>query len=141
MRLGWKAKLYLGVAGTAPSPPAGEITKIKDVSIALTHSEQDATLRSSGGVSEFIQGMQGRDIEFDMPTDRENPNYVALRTSFLTGNAVAILALDEESGEGPDGDFAVFDFSRSEPLDGIMMTKVKIKPTPSTRPQDWHTPA
>lgn len=139
-KLGWKGKMYVGTAGTVPTPPTGLVDKIGDATLDLSDSEVEATTRASNGYEEFLAGMRGVKIEIDIPTDKDDTMYVTLRTAYLAKTPISLLMLDEADGEGPDGDVQVFAFGRDEQKNGQVVNKVVFRPTPSTRPFDYHIP-
>ena len=140
MKLGWKGKLYYGTAGTTPTPSeSNEVDECKNVTANINKGEVDATLRKHGGYQSYIGGLRLTSFEFSIPTDKASTQYQLFRDAFLNDTVISILGLDEEGGEGPDMDVEVFDFSRDEPIDDIMMTKIKLLPSArASRKPDWH---
>jgi predicted secreted protein len=118
------AKTYFGVAGTTA---ATEITNITDVEVTLNADEAEATTRANSGWKATVATLRECTVEFEMIWAADDPAFAAIRTAYLTAGLVALKVLDRANGEGPDGDFAITSFSRSEPLAESIKAKVTAK--------------
>jgi hypothetical protein len=119
--LGMDGKLYYGTAGTIA---ATELTNVTDVTLTLEAGSADITTRANSGWRAKVATLREAKLEFEMVWDTDDAGFTAIRTAFLASNTIALLALDKVSGQGPDGDWAITSFSRSEPLEEAIKAKV-----------------
>ena len=125
-RLGIKAKMYFGEAGTS-GVPSGELSNVTDVTITLDASEADVTPRDNDGFRATIAGLKECTIEFDMLYLPDDAGFKAIRTAWLESKQIHLAALTSEHGEGPVGDFSITGFSRSESLEEAIKYSVTAK--------------
>jgi predicted secreted protein len=125
-RLGIKAKMYFGEAGTS-GVPSGELSNVTDVTITLDASEADVTTRDNDGFRATIAGLKECTIEFDMLYLPDDAGFKAIRTAWLESKQIHLAALTSEHGEGPVGDFSITGFSRSESLEEAIKYSVTAK--------------
>jgi hypothetical protein len=124
--MGMNAKIYCGAAGTTPST---ELANVRDVTLTLDAGEADVTSRANGGWKATVATLRECTVEFEMPYKRTDAGYALIKTAYLTGGQVGLKTLAEENGEGPDGDFSITSFPRSEPLEEGVMVSVTAKLT------------
>lgn len=136
-KLGYKAKVYHGTAGTQ----AGTLlANVRSVTMNGSKAEADASTRDSD--FKLTRGAQ-KDISFDIELvyDPADAGYDALKASYLNGTAIALLIVDDlktvVGTEGLDFDAEIFDMSREEPIEGVITVKFTAKPTPSSRAPTW----
>lgn len=137
LKLGMEAKLYYGVAG---STATNEITNVKDLTVNLETGEADVTTRANAGWRATVPTLKSGTIEFEMVWDTEDAAFAAMMDAWLNNTAIAILALDAESGTGLDADCSVTNFTCNQPLEEAITASVTVKPTYSTRAPEWVTP-
>jgi predicted secreted protein len=125
-KLGIKAKMYFGEAGTT-GVPTGELSNVTDVTITLDASEADVTTRDNDGFRATIAGLKECTIEFDMLYLPDDAGFKAIRTTWLESKQIHLAALTSKNGEGPVGDFSVTGFSRSESLEEAIKYSVTAK--------------
>ena len=125
-RLGIKAKLYYGAAGTS-GVPANELSNVTDVTVTLDAGEADTTTRDNDGFRATIGGLKECSLEFDMLYLAGDPGFEAIKTAWLTSDQIHLAALTGKGGEGPVGDFSITGFSRSEPLEEAIKYSVTAK--------------
>jgi hypothetical protein len=119
--LGMDAKLYYGTAGATA---ATLLTNVTDVTLTLEAGSADITTRANSGWRAKVATLKEATLEFEMVWDSTDSGFTAVRTAFLDSSTIALLALDKVSGQGPDGDWAITSFSRSEPLEEAIKAKV-----------------
>jgi len=122
--LGMNAKIYHGTAGTTAST---ELTNVKDVTLNLEAGEADVTTRGNQGWRATAPTLRECTAEFEMQWKPGDTGFEAVKTAFLTAGTISLLVLTEEDGEGPDGDFSITSFSRSEPLEESITVSVTAK--------------
>jgi len=125
-RLGIKAKMYHGVAGST-GVPTTELTNVTDVTVTLDASEADVTTRDNDGFRATIAGLKECTIEFDMLYLANDPGFTAIKNAWLSSGQIHLAALASANGEGPVGDFSITGFSRSEPLEEAIKYSVTAK--------------
>ena len=146
-RLGSKARIYF-YAGLLASASGAEtwtnIANVKDVSLELSRTETDANTRANPDYATPVAGRRIIGVTFDLVKNPQNTDaYDALIANFVSDTAVAILVADgdidgSDPAEGPKFDAAVFTFTREEPIDGIQVYKVTVKPTLSETVPAWY---
>lgn len=134
-KVGLDGKLYYGTAG---STATNELTIVRDVTADIAVDEADASTRASGW-KDYIPTMKDMTLTFDIVNDPSNAGYQALRAACMAGTPIALRSLDSASGEGPDADFCVYGFPRSEPLGDVQTISLTCKPTHVNRQPTWAT--
>ena len=133
--LGMNAKIYYGAAGSTAST---ELTNVKDVTLSLEAGEADVTTRANQGWRATAPTLRECTAEFEMQWKPSDAGFQAVKDAFLSAGTIALLILTEEDGEGPDGDFSITGFSRSEPLEESITVSVTAKLAVF---REWKTPA
>ena len=136
MKMGFNAKLFRGVAGTTA---ATEVKNISDCSVNIEAGESEASVRGSSWKS-YVYGLKDAGIEFKLMANDaagSDENIAAFRDAFLNSTPIAVLALDKASGQGPDADWIVSNFSRDENLEDAIAYNVNLKPTTDLRNPTW----
>jgi hypothetical protein len=122
--LGMDAKIYYGTSGAIAT---NEMSNVTDVTLTLDAGEADVTTRANSGWRATVATLKECTVEFEMVWDTSDTGFTTLRNAYLNSNLVALLVLDKVSGQGPDADFAITSFSRSEPLEEAIKAKVTCK--------------
>ncbi|MEW6249183.1 MAG: phage tail tube protein [Planctomycetota bacterium] len=122
--LGMNAKLYYGAAG---GPANTEMTNVRNVTLNLEAGEADVTTRANAGWRATAPTLRECSVEFEMVWDPADAGFTAIKNAYLTGGLIALKVLDKEGGQGPDGDFSVTSFSRSEELEEAITVSVTAK--------------
>jgi len=133
--LGQDGKLYFNDGGTYAAPTWTELTEIKDVSLNLTKDTADATVRSSGGFREYVDGLKDVNISFKMLWDKAADGYDELLAAYQNNTAVEVLCVDgatpPPSGSSIKGvrmTCMVSNFTRDETLGEVMWSDVELRP-------------
>ena len=122
--LGMNAKLYYGAAGGSASTEMGNV---KDVTLTLEAGEADITTRANQGWRATAPTLRECSVEFEMVWNPSDAGFTAIKTAFLAAGMVALKILDQEGGQGPDGDFSITSFSRNEALEEAVTVSVTAK--------------
>ncbi|NBB84212.1 MAG: hypothetical protein GVY28_12510 [Alphaproteobacteria bacterium] len=122
--LGMNGKLYHGTSGSTATT---EITNVQDVTLQLEAAEADVTTRGNSGWRATAATLKEATLEFTMLWQPSDSAFAAIRDAFLNSTDIALLALDQASGEGLDADFTITSFSRGEPLEEGMTVDVTAK--------------
>lgn len=150
-KLGLDAKIYRQTSGTRAAWPAtesapnlSEITNVRDVTVNMTKAEADATTRGSGGWKQTVATLKDASVDFEMVWDTADTHFTAIQESFTSQNtSIALAILDGvstvEDTQGLWADFMVTGFEKQEPLEGVQMVKVTVKPTYSAVAPAWIT--
>ena len=133
--LGQDGKLYFNDGGTYASPTWTELSEIKDVSFNLTKDTADATVRSSGGFREYVDGLKDVNVSFKMLWDNAADGYDELLAAYQNNTSIEILCVDgvtpPPSGESIKGvrmTCMVSNFTRDETLGEVMWSDVELRP-------------
>ena len=122
--LGMNAKLYHGAAG---GPASTEMTNVRDVTLSLEAGEADVTTRANSGWRATAPTLRECSVEFEMVWDPADAGFTAIKNAYLTNGLIALKVLDQANGQGPDGDFSITSFSRSEQLEEAITVSVTAK--------------
>ncbi|MEW6198051.1 MAG: phage tail tube protein [Planctomycetota bacterium] len=122
--LGMNAKLYYGTAG---GPASTEMTNVRNVTLNLEAGEADVTTRANTGWRATAPTLRECSVEFEMVWDPADAGFTAIKNAYLTAGLIALKVLDKEGGQGPDGDFSITSFSRSEELEEAITVSVTAK--------------
>lgn len=122
--LGMNAKIYIGDPGGTPST---EMTNVKDVTLTLSTGEADITTRANSGWRATVSTLKECTVEFEMVWLPGDAGFDYIKAAYLANTLIALKILDKASGEGPDGDFAVTNFSRNEALEEAIKVSVSCK--------------
>ena len=125
-RLGIKAKMYYGTAGSS-GVPTQELTNVTNVTITLDASEAEVTTRDNDGFRATIGGLKECSLEFEMLYLANDPGFRAIQTAWEASDQIHLAALTGEGGEGPVGDFSITGFSRSESMEEAIKYSVTAK--------------
>lgn len=136
IKIGLNCKFYRGAAGATAGT---EIQNVKDLTMNLEVTEEDATTREGDGWETPEPILFRMSLEWEMNWKPGDANFQALRQAFFAKSAIALAALDGVGGEGIDADFKIFKFARSEPVAGIVKVSVTAKPVYVTRSPNWKT--
>ena len=122
--LGKDAKLYYGVAGAMATT---ELTNVRNVTLNLEAGEADVTTRANSGWRATAATLRECTVDFEMVWKPADAGFSAVKTAYLTGGLIALKILDQAGGEGPDADFSITSFSRSEELEEAIKVSVTAK--------------
>ncbi len=122
--LGMNAKLYYGAAG---GPASTEMTNVRNVTLNLEAGEADVTTRANSGWRATAPTLRECSVEFEMVWDPADAGFTAIKNAYLTAGLIALKVLDQAGGQGPDGDFSITSFSRSEELEEAITVSVTAK--------------
>ena len=122
--LGMNAKLYYGVAGGTAS---SEMGNVRDVTLTLEAGEADVTTRANLGWRATAPTLRECTVDFEMIWDPDDAGFTAIKNAFLSAGLIALRILDKSGGQGPEGDFAITSFSRSEALEEAVTVSVSAK--------------
>ena len=134
--IGGDAKLYYNVGG---QDGAGwlELLRVKDVNVNMGKGEAETTTRSSEGWDTLTSGFKTCEITFEIAWNPGDAGFEAVRDAYLENTVLGLCAMDTAAGEGPKGDFEIFDFPLSQPLKEESSVSVGAKLTDSETAPSW----
>ena len=138
IKLGNEAKLYYGPAGSSAGT-SNEFTIIRNATLNLSADEVDITDRNSANWKGFMAGLLDASVDIEINNDSSDGGYQDLRAAFIGRTAIALLILDEESGEGLDADFIVTGFTRNEQAAQAQTVSITVRPYNQDREPTWQT--
>lgn len=140
--LGMNAKIYFGAYAEVPAEEATltEMDNVRDVTVNLESAEADHTTRANAGWRATTRTLREATVEFEMVWQPEDPGFEAVKDAFLaTDGLIRLLVLDqdidEEGAQGPDGDWSITRFNKTEPLEDVQKVAVTAK---LSRYIDWY---
>lgn len=137
IKLGMDAKLFYKTGGQAGGGAWTEMTNVRDVTTNLEKGEADVTTRANAGWRATAPTLKEGTIEWEMVWDTADAGFTAVKDSYLNNTAIGLQILDGAGGQGLQGDFAITNFSRSEPLEEAITVSVTAKVTYSDTPPTW----
>lgn len=132
-RAGIEAKLYYGTAGGAASTEVGEA---REVTVNGSTTMGKVVRRSSRQESN-VPTTIAVGLEFDLVPDDDSAVVAAFTAAWMSHTALAFHAKSLETGLGPNGDFFVEGFNRSEPAQDVQSIRVTLVPTIKERAWAW----
>lgn len=140
--LGLDAKLYRNT-GTYATPVWDEITNVRDLTLPLTHGEADATTRGNGGWEAIVTALKKASVDFESVWDTADTDFAALLAAWVARTVIEFAIMDGDitvpGKQGLRASCQVVNIDRAEPLDGVQMASVSIKPTYSANAPSWYT--
>jgi hypothetical protein len=137
--LGMNAGLYQGPAETTDPAAMVEVDNVRDVTLNLEAGEADITTRGNSGWRATAPTLRECNVEFQMVWKPGDPVFESIKSAFLTAGTVALAVLDQKrtvvGAQGPLGDFAITNFSRSEALEEAVVADVTAKLSQFV---EWH---
>ena len=137
IRLGIDAKLYYKVGGQNAGGAWVELTNVQDVETPLEKSEADVTTRGNNGWEALAGVLKRGSVEWKMVWDTADAGFTAIKNSFFNNAIIGLQILDSAGGQGLQGDFEIFAFNRSEPLQEALTVSVTAKIGYSATPPTW----
>ena len=136
---GLDGKMYISAtAGTAATSADTEAVNLKDVTVNMEQATADATRRASGKYRSKKPTLKEMKIEGTLVNVKGATDVPIFISAWNGGTPIAVLCLDEESGDGPDGDFYVTNASRSEPNEDCQTFSVTLEACDVHRAPTWH---
>jgi len=134
VRIGLDGKLFYGAAG---AQGATEMDTVKNVELVLEKDMADGSRRKSKGWKSNRGTLKNMKIEFDVPNASDDPHKSTVLQASLNDDLVALWARDHATGEGPDADFEVASWGRSEQLPDTQMIHVVCEVSDEKRTPTW----
>lgn len=140
--LGRDARFYRNT-GTWASPTWSDINNVRDLTLNLESDEIDVTTRGTAvnGFKAVVSGLSSGGIEFDMVWDPTDAAFTAIKDAWLNKTTIELAAMSGDiatsGSQGLHADFAVLNFSRGEPLEGVQTVTVSVKPSYSDNAAEW----
>jgi predicted secreted protein len=139
VKFGFNAQLEYNTSGVGGAGSWETLSNAKDVTLSLETAEADATTRANNGWRATVAGLKDGSVEFEMVWDTGDAGFTAVKDAFMNNTVLGLKVLDGATGEGLVADFNIFQFSRSEPLDGLITVSVSAKIAYSETPPTWQT--
>lgn len=104
-------------------------TKVKDVDLNQAMGTSDATTREDDGWENKAPGLRSWGFSTEVKWDPEDTVLQKIRQAYYSDppTKLRVKILDEAEGNGPVGQMLVTDFSRSEPLEGIVTVSISME--------------
>jgi predicted secreted protein len=139
VKFGFNAQLEYNTSGVGGAGSWETLSNAKDVTLSLETAEADATTRANNGWRATVAGLKDGSVEFEMVWDTGDAGFTAVKDAFMNNTVLGLKVLDGATGEGLVADFNIFQFSRSEPLDGLITVSVSAKIAYSETPPTWQS--
>jgi hypothetical protein len=137
--LAFNAKFYRAVAALADALSATvaaatwvEVKGVHDVKVPLEFTEGDITTRKGGGFELTAATLTKAQIEFDMPLDITDADYIALETAAIAKTPLAMAFMSGDitvtGNRGLAGNFIVTKMERDESAANPQRMNFAVKP-------------
>jgi len=133
MPIGLDGKMYYGDAGATPDT---EATEVDDVNIKLSARLAEAIRRGKKFVTKKPSVLEAQ-LTFKIFVVEGDAFRVALRSAYMNKTRLAIYPTEEESGEGPNCDWYVTEFSEAQPNPDFLAHTVTCELTEELRDFSW----
>ena len=136
--LGNECKVY--ISDTVTTKGDALVDKVRDNELSLGASTVDKTSRADLGWKGQRAGLKNWGVSFDMIYDSANAAWGKLEAAYHTGLPIGVSIVDGliATGKGIHGKAFVTEFTRGEPMDDVVTTKVTLvgdgKPTYGVAP-------
>jgi len=112
---------------------------IRNPKYSYQYSDVDATLRKHKGVKAYAKGMLDISVSFTLPNIKpRQPDAVIILAALKDRRkTVKIKMLDEEGGEGIEGDFILLGGDKSEEDENVQEWEIEAKPAAAGNPVEW----
>lgn len=146
--VGFKAVTYRDTANNYASPTWSAVGGIRDNTLNGDKSQIEGTTRDSGKFMEWLAGHIDAGVEFTYrpkPIGVADPHTDALIDSWLNSTPLPMFILDDlvttVGAKGLRAYCEVFNFNRSEPIEGAVEYSYTLKPSAnnSGHPPEWVT--
>ena len=118
---GWEAKLRIEISSTMT-----DADNAKDVTLNLARSTIDNDTRGDGSWTGQKAGKGTWGVTFSITANSDDTVWAQIKTSFFANTSLNIEVRDTTSGAGVTGAVYVTDFTRDEPLDGMLVSNVTM---------------
>lgn len=148
--LGLQAKLSYKNSGTtkvsfaADAATLVETGNVRDLTLNLETAEADITTRSAVGWRQVVGTLKDGSVDFEMIWDPTDLAFIQFMTAWLNTTTIPVAVLDHvdapPTGErviGLYADFAVVNFSRSEPLEDALKASVRLRIGRAPTAPEW----
>ncbi len=141
IRLGMDAVINFKTGGQGGAGGWTELTNVRDVTLSLETGEADATTRANNGWRATAATLKEASVEFEMVWDTADAGFTAIKNAFFANAIIGFQVLDGPAGagggQGLQADFAITNFSRSEPLEEALTVSVTAKVAYSATAPSW----
>ncbi|HUS97570.1 MAG TPA: hypothetical protein VMX97_12590, partial [Hyphomicrobiaceae bacterium] len=143
VKYGLDAKIYYDAAGVADDVWT-ELTRAREVTLGSEIAEVDLTTRANGGWEAAGGKLRKGSVELQIPWDPADAGFETFEDAYFGDTVLGIACMDGDidgttPAKGLKADMHVLKFERAEPLDGVQMASVTVKPTYSATPPYWWT--
>lgn len=121
---------------------ADEIDNVKDVTTGGTTEEADITTRANNGWKATATTLKDGSLVFEMLWKPDDDAFADIQAAWLGGDEIAMAAMSDDidtpGAEGLVANFSVANFTRNEPVAGVVTVNVTVKPSSFA---DWYVVA
>jgi hypothetical protein len=134
---GWDAKAYKGDAAlTSADASTGtwsELTFLKTVTVNDEMGDNDVTSRAGGGNREHRPGLRDVSVDLEFDYDSGTTLYDALEDAYQARTEIALAFMDgaiaTSGSNGIAGNWKLYNWQRSEPIDGVITVTCTARPS------------
>jgi hypothetical protein len=113
------------------------MNNVRDLSMPDERGEADISCRGSDW--ELVKStMRKIELGWQMLWDEDDPDFQAILAAYNARAPIALMCLAAANAQGPDADWEIMKFAKTEDLRGATVADVVAKPTYVTRYPTWH---
>lgn len=141
--VGIDAQLWYRTWDEGGTPEYGtwyELENVRNVTVNLSSSEADVTVRANSGWRATVPTLKDASVDFEMVYDTADTNFVALRSRYFAGTPINVrvldgytaagaAAVDQDDGAGLDMHARIVNFSINQSNEEAITVSVSLKPT------------
>lgn len=121
--VGQYAKLMAKAGGVGEAGDFTEVPVARDVEVSLTKTQANVKTRGSQGWDNMHPAGKKVSISGELLHDPDDDGFNIMQDAWWNDTLVGLQALDVEDGQGPQGDFYITEFTRTEGIDGAIVVK------------------
>lgn len=144
IKIGKNAKVYRN-SGSYGSPSWTEIDIVQSVTLSLTKSEAEVTFRGGGGWEAIVPTIKRASIDIMILHQTQDSSYQVLRAAYMADTVLDYLIVDTtrttQYAEGLRLYANIMEFTREEPIDGVLTDKLVLKPALADQNPTWYIQA
>lgn len=126
-RLGRKAVLYVGTAGSTPATAVG---KAVSHNLKITKKEADCTVREDDGNDNIKPDGKQYSLSWEMKVKKDDSVLATIQDAFWNDTPIAMMPLNGpvgDGGKGVDADWNIFEYDEKDDLEGCVIATFSAK--------------
>lgn len=137
IKLGMNAVLNYKEDGQDAGGSWVESGQTSEVTLELSKEMAEVLFRGNAGWMAKVGTIKDAPVKFKLVWNPDEPEFAVFLDSFTAGTVVGLQILDEDSGQGIQGDYEISKFSTPQEMKGVLMVDVEAELKYSATPPSW----